>query len=132
MLRSDFQKMMLDEVGLLVDLNNSKGRDYEPEEDDVLSFFKEMTSETGMTEEQIWSVLARKHWSAILSYVKNHREDGYSPSEPVDGRIRDLILYLFLLLGIVSDVTDARDGFSSEDLAALRKPENLQGEASDA
>lgn len=101
--------MMREEVDALVAINQTKGADYSPDEDDALSFFTDLAAEVGLTPQQVWSVLATKHWQAVLTYCKRAHDDGYEPSEAVRGRILDLILYLFLLLGIDGEPVGPED-----------------------
>mgnify|MGYP001563727924 CR=1 FL=1 len=54
----------------------------------------------GVTPEIVWGIFAGKHWDAIMTYCRC----GQVESEPVRGRILDLILYSYLLLGLVEDV----------------------------
>lgn len=97
-----FRQMMREELERLVALNETKGRDYAGE-DDALRNFRQHAGELGIAPEQVWAVFASKHWDAILSAVRHVGDDGYQPSEPVEGRVLDLILYLFLFLGLQRD-----------------------------
>lgn len=96
--RTDFQTLMQDTFNELLNINDTKGMDYAGE-DDALANFKEAAMELGLTPEQVWSVFAGKHWRAIMTYVR----EGDVASEPIEGRIHDLIMYGFLLLGIIRD-----------------------------
>lgn len=97
-----FRQMMREGLERLIHLNETKGRDYSGEED-ALRHFKQHAAEYGIEPEQIWAVFAGKHWDAILSAIRHAGDDGYRPSEPVEGRVFDLILYLFLFLGLQRD-----------------------------
>lgn len=90
--------MLDEEHAKIVELNRTKGHDYAGQ-DDALSNFKKHAAELGLTPEQIWGVYAGKHWDAITTYVR----EGDVKSEPIDGRILDEILYLYLLLGLVRE-----------------------------
>jgi hypothetical protein len=103
-----FRRLMREELESLVAMNENKGRDYAGE-DDALGFFKAMAAEAGLAEEQVWAALARKHWAAILAFIRHARDDGYAPSEEVRGRILDLILYLFLLLALEREPAAGED-----------------------
>lgn len=116
-----FRAMMREELESLVAMNQNKGTDYAGE-DDALGFFKEMAAEAGLSEEQVWAVLARKHWKAIMAFVRHHQDDGYQPSEEIRGRILDLILYLFLLLGLRREGAELLD----VDAAGVEAPSSLQ------
>lgn len=92
--------------GLIVDINESKGKDYAGDAD-ALANFKDAAEGLGITPEQVWAVYAHKHWSAVMSFVRN----GDTASEPIEGRIHDLILYGFLLLGLIEDARAERLAF---------------------
>lgn len=98
MTRNEFQSLMKTEFENLLETNNRKGHDYAGD-DDALSNFKKHADELGLTPEQVWAVYAGKHWDSIVTYVR----EGDVKSEPIEGRIHDLILYGFLLLGLVEE-----------------------------
>lgn len=75
-------------------LIKEKGEDYTKGSLDILSYFKEASIESGIPPKKVLYVLMRKHWAAIGNYIKT---DGKSQSEPIDGRIQDLINYLIFL-----------------------------------
>lgn len=70
-----------------------KGADYTSGSPDRLVNFKEAADDTGITPRQAWYVLVRKHWSAIRTFVRKGRVE----SEPLAGRIVDVIVYSTLL-----------------------------------
>jgi hypothetical protein len=94
-----FRQMMREGLEQLIALNETKGRDYAGE-DDALRNFKQHAGELGIAPEQVWAVFASKHWDAILTAARHAGDDGYRPSEPVEGRVRDLVVYLFLYLAM--------------------------------
>lgn len=96
--RKDFIVLMQNEFTSLKQTNETKGHDY-ADDDDALSNFKEEAIEIGITPEQVWHIFANKHWRAIGTYCR----EGDVASEPIEGRIHDLILYGFLLLGLVTE-----------------------------
>lgn len=96
--REKFVQMMEDEFNELVDLNKKKGKDYAGDED-ALRNFKEAAERLGVTPLQVWAVYADKHWQAILSYAAGNTD----ASEPIVGRVRDLLVYGFLLLGLLQE-----------------------------
>jgi hypothetical protein len=93
---------MDEDYNTIREINNTKGMDYAGEED-ALANFKTAAEALALTPEEIWSVLAYKHWSAVMTYV---REGGVA-SEPIEGRLHDLILYCFLMLGLVREKQEA-------------------------
>jgi cyclopropane fatty-acyl-phospholipid synthase-like methyltransferase len=98
MTRDEFQRLMSAEFEKIVAINNTKGHDYAGEQD-ALRNFKDQAQRSGITKEQVWSVLFTKHMMAIETYVAQ----GAVASEPIEGRIHDAILYLFLLRGLVEE-----------------------------
>jgi hypothetical protein len=111
--RTEFQELMHEQFGRLLDINNKKGADYAGNED-ALSNFKRHAVELGLTPEQIWAVYASKHWDSIITYCR----EGAVASEPIEGRIDDALLYLFLLRGLVAERQEgnvfARDAATRE------------------
>lgn len=101
--RAAFQAMMKEDFDTIVGINTVKGHDYAGDED-ALANFKETAKATGITPEQAWSVFATKHWSAIMTFVR----EGDVASEPIEGRIHDVILYSFLLLGLIREKEAAK------------------------
>jgi hypothetical protein len=98
MTRDQFLAMMEGDFQQIVTLNKTKGVDYAGQED-ALANFKRHAADLGLRPEQIWAVYAGKHWDAITTYVR----EGGVHSEPIEGRLHDLILYSFLLLGLIRE-----------------------------
>lgn len=96
--RTQFQDMMDNDFATIKGLNSTKGADYSGNDDALLNF-KRAAANIGLTPEQVWSVYATKHWDAIMTFVR----EGDVKSEPVEGRIHDVILYCFLLLGLIRE-----------------------------
>ena len=84
----------------IVGINTTKGRDYAGGDEDALANFKAAAEQLGVSPYTIWAVYAHKHWSAVMSFV---RAGGQVESEPIEGRLHDVILYCFLLLGLIED-----------------------------
>ena len=80
-------------------LRATKGKDYTRGEADTLSNFKRHAEALDLQPEQIWAVYAGKHWDAIVSYCKR----GQVESEPIEGRIDDMLTYLLLLKGLIAE-----------------------------
>lgn len=98
MKRTEFNKLMDSRWLDIQDLNKRKGKDYAGDDDALLNFKQEATA-LGLTPEQVWGVYASKHFHAIQSYCKN----GQVESEPIEERIKDIIVYSFLLMGLVEE-----------------------------
>lgn len=95
-----FRQMMREELENLLALNERKGGDYAGEED-ALAHLKQRAKAVGVAPEQVWAVFAGKHWEALMSAVRNVDNPDYDPSEPIEERVRDLMVYLFLYMALV-------------------------------
>lgn len=82
----------------ILELNNTKGREYATEEDGLANF-KNRAKQMGITPGQVWGIFYGKHSDAIFSYLKG----GKALSEPIQGRIDDAILYLILLKALITE-----------------------------
>lgn len=98
MTRDQFLALLDHEFQVIVNINKTKGHDYAGDED-ALRNFKEQAAELGLSPEQVWGVFFGKHLKAIHTYVR----EGAVASEPIEGRVHDAILYLFLLLGLIKE-----------------------------
>jgi hypothetical protein len=76
----------------------SKGEAYSGTED-KLGNFKRVGKFLNLTPEQVWAVYFHKHLDALSAFLRGE----YKDSEPIKGRIQDLINYLFLLAGILKE-----------------------------
>ncbi len=87
---------------------DSKGKEYSGSHD-RLANFKRNGENLGLNPETIWSVYASKHWDSLMSFIRelNEGEDikilEKDLSEPIDGRILDIITYLILLQGLIKE-----------------------------
>jgi hypothetical protein len=99
--RQEFLDLLDREYTTIRRINEVKGHDYAGDED-ALSNFKVQAVETGITPEQVWHVLCNKHWSAVQTFVR----EGAVQSEPIESRLRDVILYCFLLMGLIEEKRD--------------------------
>lgn len=84
-----------------IDLIKVKNADYSQGEQkgDRIAAFRRIARDINITMEQAWAVFCQKHWGAVMKYVK----DGAVESEPIDGRITDIINYMVLLSAIIAD-----------------------------
>lgn len=100
--REEFLALMDGKYAAIRALNETKGHDYAGDED-ALSNFKVMAQTLDVSPEAIWAVYAAKHWSAVMTFCK----EGDVKSEPIEGRLLDIILYCFLLLGLNEEGKEA-------------------------
>lgn len=108
--REQFSEFRDRHYAAIAAINDKKGKDYAGDED-ALANFKAAAEQLGLDPKQIWAVYAHKHWSAVMSYVKH----GQVESEPIEGRIHDVILYCFLLLGLIHDDEKAAEPGGDEE-----------------
>jgi hypothetical protein len=78
-----------------------KGHDYRQGNDaDVLHNFRTVAESVGSDMEKVWFTYFYKHYSAMVTYIK---EGGQRESEPIEGRIKDQIVYLILFWKMVQE-----------------------------
>lgn len=84
-----------------IDMMKAKNADYSQGEQkgDRIAAFRRIAKDVDIPMTKVWSVLFSKHHGAIVKFIK----DGYVESEPIDGRINDIINYMVLLGAIISD-----------------------------
>lgn len=77
----------------------TKGADYTRHEEDRLSNFKRSAAAIGLTPIQVWAIFANKHWDAIMAFIKT----GKTESEAIEGRLDDVINYIYLLEALIRE-----------------------------
>lgn len=78
-----------------------KGGEYAGSED-RLGNFRRNAKMLDVPVELIWEVYANKHWDAIQTYIRDIiRGEGRQKSEPILGRVEDMIAYLLLFRAIL-------------------------------
>jgi hypothetical protein len=79
-----------------------KNADYSQGEQkgDRIAAFRRIARDINITMPQAWAVFCQKHWGAVMKYVK----EGTVESEPIGGRINDIINYMVLLGAIIDDM----------------------------
>jgi hypothetical protein len=105
----EFRVKVAEHMQEILKLNKTKGDDYSRGGADAFDNFRRHARELGLAPEQIWAVYASKHWDAVMTFIRNIEDGGYEPSEAIDGRIDDLILYLHLLREMMHDEEDEGD-----------------------
>ena len=81
-----------------MDIMKTKGQAYSGLED-KLGNFKRVAKNLAMTPKQVWYVYFSKHLDALSAYLRGE----YVDSEPIMGRIKDLINYLYLFMGLYEE-----------------------------
>lgn len=102
MSREQFQDIAHKTMKELQHLSETKGREYTRGGADALDNFRRHGERYGVPSELVWAIYAGKHWDAIETYVRDVTEGtSRQRSEPIEGRINDMILYLLLFKGIL-------------------------------
>lgn len=102
--RSDVEEMFNECLETL----DKKGTEYQNNplnaEIDVFRNFKRTGEELGIDKMTVLFIFMKKHWDSISGYVKN-KQAGITPSltEPINGRIMDLINYLLILNSMIKE-----------------------------
>ena len=81
-----------------LEIMKSKGEAYSGKED-KLGNFKRCAKLADVSTEKAWFIYFVKHFDALSAYIRGE----YSDSEPIKGRILDLVNYLFLLTAILKE-----------------------------
>jgi hypothetical protein len=88
---------------LIADINDKKGHDYAGDGDALANFKKDDERLRKIVQNDPvlakWYIYFDKHYEAVMTFL----EEGDVKSEPIEGRIHDAILYLFLLLGLIEE-----------------------------
>lgn len=85
-----------DEINVLREAGQAE---YAGRDEDAFANFMRIGDELGLRREIVLWVYAMKHRDGIANYMAGHR----SQREDVRGRINDLIVYLFLLYGMLEE-----------------------------
>lgn len=102
-------QMILDEtqssISLLCD---TKGAEYAASDTDQLANFRRRADRFGLPMEAAWALYAGKHWDALETFIRDVIEKRDRPrSEPLEGRVDDLIVYLILFKAMLAERASA-------------------------
>jgi hypothetical protein len=101
----ELRKELFSQIEIIMDL---KGKEYSGKID-RLANFKRNGNNLGLPPESIWAVYCGKHWDSLMSFIreigegKDIEEIEKNLSEPINGRILDIITYLILLQGLIQE-----------------------------
>lgn len=90
-----FQKMVNEEAVIM----STKGKDYTQNSEDKLANFKIAAKEIGIKPEQVIYTHMKKHWAALITYIKTGKLKG----EPIESKILDIRNYLALLRALIEE-----------------------------
>lgn len=82
----------------------TKGQEYANDDSDQLANFKRIANNLGVDPYVPLMTYMTKHWDSINNFVNcavNKKE--YTSSEPIEGRVDDLILYGILLKCLITE-----------------------------
>jgi hypothetical protein len=121
MREKDFYKLVDKRFAECMGIMKSKGTAYSGLED-KLGNFKRVAKNLAMTPEQVWYVYFAKHLDALSAFLRGE----YKDSEPIQGRIMDLINYLFLLDAILIEQGDEGEAVpNTEDSGDMFFPDEI-------
>lgn len=106
--QTDFERYTKYLLGKSAGLLVSKGRDYATS-GDRLENFKRGAGLTGAKPVQVAFIYMSKHFDALATYIKEttakvkDSQNPYAPSEPIEGRLCDLINYAILIAAILHE-----------------------------
>lgn len=110
MKQAQFQGIVNETISAIQGLLKVKGAEYAGSED-RLANFKRGATLTGCTPLQCAFIYASKHYDSISTYIKNCAAGTEQVlSEPIEGRLDDLINYCILLKAIIKE-QDAEKSF---------------------
>ena len=116
MRQKDFQDVVATTIRNTQKLLTVKGGEYAGSQD-RLSNFKRGAELTGTTPLQVAFVYASKHYDGIATYIRRDSTgEVQAMSEPIEGRLDDLINYCILMKAIIKEAQDAEDPFTSSNL----------------
>jgi hypothetical protein len=100
---AEWNRLLQESMTTIRELAASKGGEYSGDID-RLANFRRNAKESETTMEFVWRIYASKHWDALMQYEKDLRTGRDRPrSEPIDGRVDDLIVYLLLFKAMVQE-----------------------------
>lgn len=101
--QAEFDKIVAETKANIDNLLRVKGGEYAGSED-RLANFKRGAALTGCTPLQVLFIYLSKHYDAVASFVKSSAEGQVrESSEPIEGRLDDLINYCILAKGLVAE-----------------------------
>lgn len=100
--KKEFKNLLTDVFNIIGKLTETKGEEYAGSSDQLANF-RRSAQDAGISAEQAWLVFFNKHADAIKYHIRRPRNAAYYPSEPIEGRAVDAILYLILFIAIQRD-----------------------------
>ena len=99
MTHHDFDELLQKMVNEEIDIMCTKGKDYTRNSSDKLINFKRASEDIGIKPEQVIYIYMKKHWDALITYIKTGKLSG----EPIESKILDIRNYLALLRALIEE-----------------------------
>lgn len=104
-----WEKLLEETIGKIKSLAASKGSEYSGDSD-RLDNFRRNGADVGLPMETVWRVYAGKHWDALTTYIRDLQAGKQrTRSEPIDGRVDDLLVYLLLFKAMLEERAGPKD-----------------------
>lgn len=66
--------------------------------------FQKEAEEAGIDPKVVWKIYFSKHYRSLMMYIRDCQQSTIRPlSEPIDGRINDMIVYLMIVAGMLQE-----------------------------
>lgn len=107
MQQQEFDTLVRATIASIEQLLLVKGGEYAGSED-RLANFKRGAALTGTTPMQCLFIYMSKHYDAVATFIRDDATGETRPrSEPIEGRVDDLINYCLLLKGLIQEKNNA-------------------------
>lgn len=98
-----YDELVVSTFKTINDLARTKGGEYSGDIDRLANFRKN-AAPFGVPKELVWAIYAGKHWDAIQTFVADLvAGKSRERSEPIAGRVDDLIVYLLLFKAMIDE-----------------------------
>lgn len=105
--QAEFERLFGETIQNIEHLLIVKGGEYAGSSD-RLANFKRGAALTGCTPMQVLFIYMSKHYDAVSTFIRDHASGTDRPrSEPIEGRVDDLLNYCILLKALIKDSRDA-------------------------
>lgn len=126
--QKDFEELCQQIQRDTTDILILKGREYAGSAD-RLANFKRNAELSGVDPLTVLHVYMAKHWDSFSTYVRDMQaKQPRELSEPIEGRLHDLINYAVLAVALISDAQESEPLQANEVPAIWIKLEGVEGE----
>lgn len=105
MTHKDFNDLQYQLLQKVLQISETKGKEYANSDTDRLANFKRTAEKCGVSPLTVLNVFLTKHMDSLDSYVRQGRTFS---TESIESRIVDAITYLTLFYGLVIDAEEAQ------------------------